>query len=137
MYNKQLETFPAVIEDIYYGDKGTEKEGIIMLMHSSDNKEGWTIKMLGMREQLGDFMTEMLKSLDVNIDQNLTLEDNFKKLIGKTVIASQYYLATVSIASDNKHVFDFVDFYNKHGLFQQAKNITSVGLKEEDVLQKI
>ena len=90
-----------------------------------------------MKEYLPILMKELFNSFNIKIDANMTLEENFKKLEGLIVMASNYKLATVSIALDNEREFDFVKFYNKHNLTLQAKDITSLGLEPTEELKEI
>ena len=135
MYNKKLELIPAIIQEVSLNNKNTEEEYLTITCIS--NKEGWNIHCCEMKEYLPILMKELLNSFNVKIDDSMTLEENFKKLEGLVVIASNYKLATVSIALDNEHEFDFVKFYNKHNLIVQKENITSVGLDETELLEEI
>ena len=135
MYNKKLKQLPAIIREVSLNNKNTEEE--YLTIECLSNKEGCNIHCLEMKEYLPILMKELFNSFNIKIDANMTLEENFKKLEGLIVMASNYKLATVSIALDNEREFDFVKFYNKHNLTLQAKDITSLGLEPTEELKEI
>ncbi len=135
MYNQKLTTLPAIIRKVSLNNKNSKDE--YLTIECISNKQGWNIHCVEMKEYLPILMKELFTTFNIKIDTKLSKEENLKKLEGLMVIASNYKLATVSIALDEEHIFDFVQFYKKHNLTFQAEAITSQGLEATEKLTEI